>query len=1036
MATFCGMLRRVVQRLLKAETAGEKAALQSLMCDCKLMDALMWCVAMPMVCGCQSGRGELPPALKVPEMLICTALARIIEGHVQNQSQMARRTYATAWLFPSLAAEAGEVRSLGAKLQGAGNEPFWADTGQGRNRVGGHAAWLTTVVSLLPWRTHGAVVFRCAVANNLGAIMKHVSKSMLHQIVRFLQERGPRPDWLELLGSVCVCLGQSVPQQQDAILRTLLSAKSFEGEFEAGSELTRHRIFLETVCSDDRAQLKFYAPKSDLADLDRLLGTDAVQDRDKAQAEAWESIVGVDDLNRRLSIVIALSDACVIDKKWLAPGGLFPRGVKPHKKGDTATTKRGRNQRTYVDGPRFYEAATVEGLQHFEEALRDGTAHIDRGYNFLGKQMFMQGIPQLLVSLNRKTGIMGGGIENRSGDGPLLRCSNVCSDFELPDELLRYHAAVRYARPQADVSTKDLQWVPLEELCWVLDPTRLHAKVFRGKGVPFNGVKSLVGESLERFKRQKLFARWYEAQLKLLAMMSFGENTRCAPVLQQLMPFETCFCGMWNRLLPNEIRTAFTELVTNLYVAATPHRVVRLPQRVRRYVQLREDPDLLNEIQQALPQASPENMRRLRLLKWLAADFFTMDPRQIIGNLSRTKLEQSMLQLQRTLVDFGFYGTELDIRIFLCDPLLKVMDGRTDDHRTLTADHGGVDLTNADDHNVEAPEPGPGEPGGRPWVPTDRYTVTAFTAPVIQCKGYICHTLLKVAALRVDYRLSKLLHAWWVLDNSAARKKHQMRAEAEAVLESAPKGRTVKELLAAKKAAKIMKASVHPGTSEVVPTLTRDGPREPQDARSIIGDYGQTSSLLRILDVFAASNDAEGPDANMMYDQLFTRVFCNENAKVPTLEFEPMTTGKFVTTILDLLMYEDHDTFEAAMQLLVRNFESRRCLRALLNDVQLVKNTDVMAKTVEIESDVLLLDTLLSTFPVCVARLLRRMRSIPLPMMLLFTHSHQSMFCANARSQVVDGQLPAPWTWAARGMPPRKTCEDDKVPATSHCSLN
>jgi hypothetical protein len=912
---FCSMLRRITLALRTAEVAGELRTLQAVMRECKLMDALMWCIAVPLACGCESGKGGLPPMLRQPQRLACLALARIIEGHAANKMYAARRSYANAWLFPALARQAGTAGTLGARLQGAVSEAFWAE------KQYSSAAWLSTVVLLLPWRSDASVLFRCAVEDNMGAIMEHVSKSTLQQLVQFLLERGPRPSWLDLLSSVCVCNGQRIPQQQEAILRTVLSAKSFEGNCEAGSAQTRHRIFMETVRSKNPATIKYYAPKCDVAELDRLLGTGVPpQERENVMARAWEELVNQD--GRRLSIVVALAEVCATDEGWRAPGGTLPCGVKPHQKGDDATTKRGRNQRQYIDGPRYYEAATAEGLRHFEAPLRAGMAHFDRGYNFLGKAMFLQGIPQLIVGFNRKTGIFGAGIENEDGGGPLLCCGDVGtggSGAEPSEELLEYQAGL-------GVALGDLLWVPLEELCWVLDPLRLHARVFGKTRAPFDGVQSLVGDDRERFSRQRLFARWYEAQLKLLAMMSFGENTRCCTVLRNLVPFETCFVGMWNENLPKQIRTSFTELMTNLHVAVSPHRMVHVPRLVRRYVKLREDPDLTDENGMALPQAGPEIMRRLRLLKWLTADFFTDDPRQVIGNEPRNKFVLSLLRLQGTMVGFGFYGTARGIRDFLCDPLLKVLDGRSDERRSLTPDEGAddeADGPDAADADVGGEAATPGPVGGVPWAPTDRYTVTALTVPVMQCKARICHILLHVAACRVDYRLSKLLHAWWLIDN------HQHNDEEHDTPDRCAMGRAA--------------AKVFPGNSSAA-----------------------TSSLLAQLDVFASENaEQEYPAAIVsMFDQLFTQIFHSHDDAIPTLDFEKMTEGPFSTTCLDLLMYEDAGLFDVVMKLLVRRFETRRALRMMLNGVQLVKRSDVAAKAIEIEADIGLLDALLADFNV------------------------------------------------------------------------
>jgi len=109
----------------------------------------------------------------------------------------------------------------------------------------------------LPLTTrYASSIFRCAVADNLGVIMSRVSGDTLRQLAGFLLRKGPFPPWLDVLSSVCVCRGLRVPQLQEAILRHLLSAKSFEGAFEAGASLTRHRTFVETVRSANPATVK------------------------------------------------------------------------------------------------------------------------------------------------------------------------------------------------------------------------------------------------------------------------------------------------------------------------------------------------------------------------------------------------------------------------------------------------------------------------------------------------------------------------------------------------------------------------------------------------------------------------------------------------------------------------------------------------------------------------------------------------------------------------------------------------------------
>ena len=68
------------------------------------------------------------------------------------------------------------------------------------------------------------------------------------------------------------------------------------------------------------------------------------------------------------------------------------------------------------------------------------------------------------------------------------------------------------------------------------------------------------------------------------------------------------------------------------------------------------------------------------------------------------------------------------------------------------------------------------------------------------------------------------------------------------------------------------------------------------------------------------------------------------------------TTTTTTNTTTSTARYEDASLFEAALQLLVRKFETRRALRLALNGVQLVKRADVAAAATKMEASVAYLD--------------------------------------------------------------------------------
>jgi len=144
------------------------------------------------------------------------------------------------------------------------------------------------------------------------------------------------------------------------------------------------------------ATVKHYTPGADLADLDALLGVvrggqggaeeggeeerEATTAGRAAIAAAWARIAGSSSAEDASgggggggggghnAMVLALSPVCDVDARWPPPCGNgkapFPRGVTPHVQGDTATTKRGRNQRQYCEGVRVFSQQLTTRLTY------------------------------------------------------------------------------------------------------------------------------------------------------------------------------------------------------------------------------------------------------------------------------------------------------------------------------------------------------------------------------------------------------------------------------------------------------------------------------------------------------------------------------------------------------------------------------------------------------------------------------------------------------------------------------------------------
>jgi hypothetical protein len=155
---------------------------------------------------------------------------------------------------------------------------------------------------------------------------------------------------------------------------------------------------------------------------------------------------------------------------------------------------------------------------------------------------------------------------------------------------------------------------------------------------------------------------------------------------------------------------------------------------------------------QALPQTTKTLMRRLRLLKFFTADYFTSLESAGRKTAGDEQLKLAVTRLCRTMVNHGFYGTAHGIRHYLCDPLLRALDGRRDageNADNLVEDYDDFDLSDISSASEMSPE--------------ERYADNKESKVATQSKIESCQVMLQVAKVRLDYRMSKLLHGWHFL---------------------------------------------------------------------------------------------------------------------------------------------------------------------------------------------------------------------------------------------------------------------------------
>jgi hypothetical protein len=313
-----------------------------------------------------------------------------------------------------------------------------------------------------------------------------------------------------------------------------------------------------------------------------------------------------------------------------------------------------------------------------------------------------------------------------------------------------------------------MNWYPAEELLWVLEPEKLFPSgtddqpTYDGKGWKEESRKALKHP---RFLHQRAVAEHYETQIGVIANLCFGENVGCVKVGQQMFSFEAVFAAMSNESLPKSTRTVFVELMVHLYVAVSPHQQLKCPNWIRLYNNLKDDFILGDGSDRALPHAPNAVVKRVRLLKYFTSDYLGMsgDRGHVISDHSEQRFVLALTKMCRCLAEYGFYSDAKQIKNFLCNPLLKALDGRLDttneDVVREVSDSTFVSVDGDDDDERDIF-------GGQHVAglsATERYRATDVTELPMMVKGEICEVMLQVGRIRLDYRLSKLLHGFHIL---------------------------------------------------------------------------------------------------------------------------------------------------------------------------------------------------------------------------------------------------------------------------------
>jgi hypothetical protein len=298
---------------------------------------------------------ELPHLLLRLQKELCDVTKAAIRKNSKSQLYFAQKTFSGSWLSPEL-----EELAKTPELSTAGGIPLWDFAHRPEND-----RWVEALTNQLQWRAGVGGIFVCMMENNYTVLTHHIDEALLSKFVHWMRQKGPFAEWLNVLSVVCVCNHQRVPQQQEGVMRMLLSVKDFEGKVNPAFATNRKKLVIETILDHTPQFLRPYAPTTDIADFTRLIGKD----------EGWgESVV-------RATIAVPAGHAS--DYSRLAVSEVVEAGVHYLDVQGTASLRK-------------FESAIVNGVAHLVPSAFSGSNNFEfRTSEILGKHLAS---PTYLVS--------------------------------------------------------------------------------------------------------------------------------------------------------------------------------------------------------------------------------------------------------------------------------------------------------------------------------------------------------------------------------------------------------------------------------------------------------------------------------------------------------------------------------------------------------------------------------------------------------------------------------------------------------------
>jgi hypothetical protein len=284
---------------------------------------------------------ELSPQMLCLQQHLCEVIKLAISGNRKSQSYFAQATYSKAWHSP-------KAKVLLSMLHVANSKTLLEFvTGNESN------TWMEALANQLQWRAGAGSIFVSLVHDNFAVIRDHINETLLNKVLWWMRVKGPFAQWLQILAVVCVCKNQRVPQQQELVLRMLLSVPSFEGLVKEKFKGNRDKLFLETRF--DSTTVRYYAPTTDKSAFNELI---------HSQRGNWQSVLSAGALKEEISQLTSFRSRQV-------------RATIAVPLSHTAKYVESGISAAWVDqGVHYFNLKTSEALLPFQNDVREGIAHL------------------------------------------------------------------------------------------------------------------------------------------------------------------------------------------------------------------------------------------------------------------------------------------------------------------------------------------------------------------------------------------------------------------------------------------------------------------------------------------------------------------------------------------------------------------------------------------------------------------------------------------------------------------------------------